>query len=40
MEIIEPGSLNARKYEQLLPIFERAAEYQSALSDALHEVDL
>jgi xylulokinase len=40
LELIEPRKLNARKYEQLLPIFERAAQYQAALSDALHEVEL
>ena len=40
LEFIEPRELNVSKYEQLLPIFERAIEFQAALSDALHEVDL
>jgi xylulokinase len=40
LEVIEPRELNVSKYEKLLPIFERAAEYQAALSDALHKVEL
>ncbi len=40
VEVVEPDVDNTRKYEKLLPVFERAAEYQARISDALQEIDL
>lgn len=38
--VLTPDAENNRKLEKLLPIFEMASEYQSKISEALHEVDL
>jgi xylulokinase len=40
VEVFEPDVDNNRKYEKLLPVFERAAEYQARISDALQEIEL
>ena len=40
VEVVEPDVDNTCKYEKLLPVFERAAEYQARISDALQEIDL
>ncbi len=40
IEVVEPDAVNNRKYEKLLPVFERAAEYQARISDALQEIEL
>jgi xylulokinase len=39
-EVLVPNPVNNQKYEKLLPIFDMAAEYQSRISEALHDVDL
>jgi len=38
--VVEPDVDNNRKYEKLLPVFERAAEYQARISDELQEIKL
>jgi xylulokinase len=38
--VVEPNVDNHAKYEKLLPVFERAAEYQAKISDALQEIEL
>ncbi len=40
VEVVEPDVDNNRKYEKLLPVFARAAEYQAKISDALQEIEL
>jgi xylulokinase len=40
VEVVEPVADNNCKYEKLLPVFERAAEYQARISDALQEIEL
>jgi xylulokinase len=40
VEVVEPDAANNRKYEQLLPVFERLTEYQAEISDALHAIEL
>lgn len=39
-EIVEPNIENNQVYEMLLPIFAMAADYQSKISEALHEVEV
>ncbi|MGE5073957.1 MAG: xylulokinase [Anaerolineae bacterium] len=39
VEVVEPNPENNRKYEQLLPVFALAAEYESRISDALRQVE-
>ncbi|MFA5810407.1 MAG: pentose kinase, partial [Thermoleophilia bacterium] len=38
-EVVQPNAKNNRKYEELLPIFALATEYQSKLSEALHAIE-
>ena len=38
-EVVQPNAENNRKYEELLPIFALANEYQSRLSEALHAIE-
>jgi xylulokinase len=40
VEVVEPDKGNNRKYEKLLPVFERAAEYSARISDLLDEFEL
>ena len=40
VEIVEPNKENNQTYEKLLPIFAMAADYQSKISDILHEVEV
>ncbi|HSK67212.1 MAG TPA: FGGY-family carbohydrate kinase [Anaerolineales bacterium] len=40
VEIVEPNIENNQVYEKLLPIFAMAADYQSKISDALHQVEV
>jgi xylulokinase len=40
VERVEPDLGNNRKYEMLLPVFERATGYLAKISDALREVDV
>jgi xylulokinase len=40
MEIVEPNQENNRIYEQLLPVFDLAAKYQSKISEKLKEVEI
>jgi xylulokinase len=38
-EVVQPNAKNNRKYEELLPVFALATEYQSKLSEALHAIE-
>jgi xylulokinase len=38
-EVVQPNAKNNRQYEELLPIFALATEYQSKLSEALHAIE-
>lgn len=38
--VVEPNSENNSVYEELLPIFEQAAEYQAKISESLHSLDI
>ncbi len=40
VELVEPDAMNHAKYEKLLPIFSRAADYQAQLGEALNQVEL
>jgi len=39
-EVVEPDAENNQEYEKLLPVFEKAAAYQSIIGDLLHQIDL
>lgn len=39
-DVVEPDKDNNLVYEKLLPIFDLAADYQSRISEALHNLDL
>jgi xylulokinase len=39
-EIVEPDPENNPRYEKLLPVFEKAAEYQARIGEALYGIDL
>jgi xylulokinase len=39
VEVVEPDEANHGKYEKLLPVFARAAEFQARISDALREIE-
>ena len=40
IEVVEPNKENNRKYENLLPVFNLAAEYQAKIGDALQDINL
>ncbi len=39
-ELVEPNPENNQVYEKLLPVFDQAADYQSKISDLLHNIEL
>jgi xylulokinase len=40
IEVVEPDKENNRKYEELLPVFNLAAQYQAKISDALQQIEI
>ena len=40
IEVVEPDKENNRKYEELLPVFNLATQYQAKISDALQQVEI
>jgi xylulokinase len=39
-ELVEPNPVNNQVYEKLLPVFDLAANYQSKISELLHNIEL
>ena len=40
IEVVEPDKENNRKYEELLPVFNLATQYQAKISDALQQIEI
>jgi xylulokinase len=40
VEVVEPDQHNNAIYEQILPVFALATDYQAKISDALYKLDL